>query len=56
MSVEPQPRGIIVGVDGSSASRAAVDWAARDAALRGRPLTIVHVGPTERPAPGSTYR
>ena len=48
MSVEPQPRGIIVGVDGSSASRAAVDWAARDAALRGRPLTIVHVGPTEK--------
>ncbi|HEY5844816.1 MAG TPA: universal stress protein [Mycobacterium sp.] len=48
MSVETQPRGIIVGVDGSSASRAAVDWAARDAALRGRPLTIVHVGPAER--------
>ncbi len=50
MSVEPQPRGIIVGVDGSSASRAAVGWAARDAALRGRPLTVVHVGPTETAA------
>ena len=46
MSVEPLHRAIIVGVDASSASQAAVDWAARDAALRGRPLTIVHVGPT----------
>jgi nucleotide-binding universal stress UspA family protein len=50
MSGESQPRGIIVGVDGSSASRAAVDWAARDAALRGRPLTVVHVAPTETAA------
>ena len=50
MSGEPQPSGVIVGVDGSSASRAAVDWAARDAALRGRPLTVVHVAPTETAA------
>lgn len=38
-----QGRGIVVGVDGSPASRVAVDWAARDASLRNRPLTLVHV-------------
>ncbi|MGB3480934.1 MAG: universal stress protein [Mycobacterium sp.] len=35
--------GIVVGVDGSAASRAAVEWAARDAGLRGRRITLVHV-------------
>ena len=39
--------GIVVGVDGSPASRVAADWAARDAALRRVPLTIVHVLPRE---------
>lgn len=34
---------IIVGVDGSPASRVAVDWAARDAARRGVELKLVHV-------------
>lgn len=38
-SIEP----VIVGVDGSPASRVAVDWAARDAARRGAPLKLVHV-------------
>lgn len=38
--------GVIVGVDGSPQSRVAVDWAARDAALRSVPLTVVHVMPT----------
>lgn len=35
--------GVIVGVDGSSASDAAVRWAAHDVALRHVPLTLVHV-------------
>ena len=39
--------GIIVGIDGSPVSDAAVSWAARDAAIRGLPLTLVHV---ENPA------
>ncbi|KUI19040.1 hypothetical protein AU193_07395 [Mycobacterium sp. GA-1285] len=43
MSAITDDRGIVVGVDGSPASRVAVDWAARDAALRNRPLTLVHV-------------
>jgi nucleotide-binding universal stress UspA family protein len=36
-------RGIVVGVDGSPASDAAVCWAARDAVMRKVPLTLVHV-------------
>ncbi len=39
--------GIIAGVDGSPESDAAVNWAAHDAAIRGLPLTLVHV---ENPA------
>ena len=34
---------IVVGVDGSPQSKVAVDWAARDAALRRAPLKLVHV-------------
>ena len=34
--------GIVVGVDGSSTANAAIRWAARDAATRNVPLTIVH--------------
>ena len=34
---------IVVGVDGSAVSKVAVDWAARDAALKGRDLKLVHV-------------
>ncbi|UIX34142.1 universal stress protein [Streptomyces sp. GQFP] len=36
-------RTVTVGLDGSSESRAAAEWAAREAALRGLPLKIVHV-------------
>ena len=35
--------GIVAGVDGSAPSNAAVCWAARDAALRNVPLTLVHM-------------
>jgi len=35
--------GIVVGVDGSPASKVAVRWAAREAELRNVPLTLVHV-------------
>ncbi|MCT7356155.1 universal stress protein [Streptomyces sp. 15-116A] len=36
-------RNVIVGLDGSPESRAAAEWAAREAKLRGLPLKIVHV-------------
>lgn len=39
-------RGILVGVDGSPASKLAVAWAARDAALHNIPLTLIHVLPS----------
>jgi nucleotide-binding universal stress UspA family protein len=38
---------ILVGVDGSSASDAAVRWAVREAAIRRLPITVIHaVAPT----------
>ncbi|MDH6501062.1 nucleotide-binding universal stress UspA family protein [Streptomyces sp. SAI-149] len=36
-------RTVIVGLDGSRESRAAAEWAAREAQLLGVPLTLVHV-------------
>ncbi|MFD5758844.1 universal stress protein [Streptomyces sp. NPDC127044] len=36
-------RTVTVGLDGSTESRAAAEWAAREALLRGLPLKIVHV-------------
>jgi nucleotide-binding universal stress UspA family protein len=40
-------QGIVVGVDGSPSSDSAVRWAAREAAMRNVPLSIVHI--IERP-------
>jgi len=42
MSASVKHRGIVVAVDGSRASNAAVDWAAREAAMRNVPLTVFH--------------
>ncbi len=38
-----KPFGMLVGVDGSAASNAAVCWAAREAAMRRIPLRLVHM-------------
>jgi nucleotide-binding universal stress UspA family protein len=43
MSGPETHRGILVGVDGSTSSMAAVNWAARDAAMRNVPLTLMHI-------------
>ena len=43
MTASMKRYGIVVGVDGSPASNFAVCWAARDAALRNVPLTLVHM-------------
>ncbi|MGE2723330.1 universal stress protein [Mycolicibacterium pulveris] len=45
MSELSSRHGVVVGVDGSAAAKVAVDWAAREAALRNAALTIVHVMP-----------
>ena len=43
MSTRPVPRGtIVVGVDGSSTSDLALDWAVEEAARRALPLHIIH--------------
>src|SRR4051812_36985 len=43
MMSEPAP--VVVGVDGSAFGRDALDWAAAEAATRGRPLWVVHACP-----------
>jgi nucleotide-binding universal stress UspA family protein len=43
MPTQTKHYGVIVGVDGSPASNAAVGWATRDAVMRHIPLTLVHV-------------
>jgi nucleotide-binding universal stress UspA family protein len=43
MPERAKDQGIIVGVDGSLASNAAVCWATREAVMRHCPLTLVHV-------------
>lgn len=46
MTQSPAPLGIVVCVDGSAASKVAVDWAARTAARRRSALTLAHVLPS----------
>jgi nucleotide-binding universal stress UspA family protein len=43
MSASETHRGILVGVDRAATSTAAVHWAAREAAMRNVPLTLMHV-------------
>jgi nucleotide-binding universal stress UspA family protein len=43
MSSKATPSDVVVGVDGSAASYAAVGWAALEATIRGLPLTLLHV-------------
>jgi len=43
MATPAKRRGILVGVDGSSSSKRAVDWAAHDAAMRKVPFTVITV-------------
>jgi nucleotide-binding universal stress UspA family protein len=43
MNTSVKRYGIVVGVDGSAPSNAAVHWAARDASARNVPLTLVHM-------------
>lgn len=43
MTAIQQHQGVIVGVDGSPASKVAIDWAAREAALHKLPLRLVHI-------------
>ncbi len=43
MSPAASVKPVVVAVDGSAQARVAVDWAARDAALHGLPLKLVHV-------------
>lgn len=43
MSGRRKHSGIVVGVDGSSASRMAVRWAAREAVMRNVTLSLIHV-------------
>lgn len=47
--------GIVVGVDGSAASVAALRWAITQARAQRCPVTAVEVRPATRPLPGTSY-
>jgi nucleotide-binding universal stress UspA family protein len=53
MSSQKANLGVVVGVDGSSSSGSAIQWAAHEARMRDVPLTLVHVAvtPSWGPAP-----
>lgn len=53
MSERTPHHGIVVGIDGSPSARAALQWAAEEAALHHVPLAVVHVAPS-LPATAST--
>lgn len=46
MSERKPHRGIVVGTDGSPSSQVALRWAAREAAMRHAPLTVIHASPS----------
>ncbi|HSA51633.1 MAG TPA: universal stress protein [Yinghuangia sp.] len=56
---QDEPRGVVVGVDGSVPSRRALDWAMTEAELRQLPLYVVSAAPPAGTyaamAPGSVY-
>ncbi|MGY1615120.1 universal stress protein [Geodermatophilus sp. SYSU D00691] len=54
-AADPPVREVVVGVDGSEMSLAAVRWAAAEAAARGAPLRIVHAADYlgDPPGPGA---
>lgn len=47
--------GIVVGVDGSAASVAALRWAITEAKAQACPVTAVEVRPASHPLPGTSY-
>jgi len=49
MSTSNTRLGIVVGVDGSPASKVAVNWATREASIRELPLSLIHVIPASLP-------
>ena len=58
MSARSTHPGVVVDVDGSPSSTMGVRWAAREAAMRNVPLTLVHISspPASGPPPRSPSR